>query len=73
MKTAVREFKEWFKNNYSELDRDYPNITNRLDEVTIEKEKKQIIEAHEKGLSSMGFKTADFKQGTKYYDQKFKS
>lgn len=37
----------------------------------IEKEKEQIIQANEKGLSSMGFKTADFKYGTKYYDNNF--
>lgn len=49
------------------------SVIERLDIELLEKEKQQIIEAHEKGLSSMNFQTADFKSGNKYYNQKFES
>jgi hypothetical protein len=68
MKTAMQELYESLRNSR-------PSQWNDLlihDEKRLkEKEKEQIIQAHEKGLSSMGFQTADFKSGNKYYHRIF--
>jgi hypothetical protein len=53
---AKDHFLDWFEENK---------------EVLLQKEKDQIIEANEKGLSFMGFQTADFKYGSKYYNNIF--
>ena len=65
MKTAIQELIDWLKDENSE-----GSLGDKVLGL-LELEKDQIIQAHENGLRSMGFQTADFKSGNKYYHRVF--
>jgi hypothetical protein len=64
MKTAMQELIQLFENEGHFMGLEVIRLC-------LEKEKDQIIQAHENGLRSMGFQTADFKSGNKYYHRVF--
>ena len=66
MQTLLEDIEFLMPETYKALNKKF-----ELKTFYIQKEKEQIIQANEKGLSSMGFQTADFKYGTKYYQNIF--
>lgn len=66
MQTLLEDIEFLMPETYEALNKKF-----ELKTFYLQKEKEQIIQAHEKGLSSIEFQTANFKNGSKYYKNIF--